>query len=1118
MKQRRKRQEDPFVLLGNPILRRTLTRDRKIHLFAHFLVQENEIRLSPRLKQLISSQDMASILNSESSKIEDFFAQPVFGLQTTAATWTYYLRLLERHADRINRFVPQRAAYELALSQGDYIACKKALQQCQEECGDSFWWIRSTLLVLSDQGLSEEVDNFADLCRARTTRFDVPDLIKRMHVMTHSDVTMSELEATQSYIAEFQEAQYTNYAALLSHLFVPDPISGRTSSADLLEAVQLFPAVDQYQMLLQVLVSRAAEVVTEQGRFSAPESGFVKALSMVVNDPVLRRVDNIRKAELAHQLSAAGSQLLEAYETGNHVQVSDRFRSDLLRYEDPLAFINLVAKSRATEDTRRFRDLSDDAKGPLGALISNVAKLYKLTDERARTQEFVISRAVKLNHLFSRHQVQLSLYLAMPHHFTEAARRRAAALAVIACPETTPLADAQLKPSEFGRKYGDVAHYTAVRYRRLKREICDSLIKGARLSNVVAKFEELQRIVPLRKDYLELLSESCVFLTELEYLIAVAADELVANPESYICFPMDRLIEEIEKNRLISIAAIVIAFYYQKLVSANKDYVLHELLEDYLADSKKTLPSELLENKVVLTELEKLFFKDICSVDVLDFLSAFQNANQLRAERIRILDFLSALGAIDSKSRILEVEEMVTRAFIDARTLEFTRWKVSVNDQAIRKKNVDRVKPLLAYFKEAPDSDDNGVRILEGSSASAPRTGYVLGNKNATVIRLIDLVQTSFLFDENDGLDKTLSTEIRHGFFSNLIRARLEDFHLITEKNEKSIYKTNEYWRARNAFVADAGWQRIDACLQKFSSSVNSLLVEAEEWMKISQSSTENANRMFQYQIFSQDLSYIRTLAELSSRPETIIDEILLRLWTVTEKHLAAVRERINGEFRSRLHKLITQLSEDLATAKREAALVELTSAVTQVAGLINEDVSKVAEWFNRAPDTSRTPATFGDVIRIALNSFAELKRPHTKPALALRGDVENLSVEGRSVKPLTIAIINLLDNCYRHSGLWLDTCVRINAEVLNDGMVCLQIENDVSPAKSSEYSEDRIESISKKITDRSNAALSRSEGGTGLPKVYRELSSLSKRKIDLAFDGKNFSVTIAYEQNDTSR
>lgn len=553
------------------------------------------------------------------------------------------------------------------------------------------------------------------------------------------------------------------------------------------------------------------------------------------------------------------------------------------------------------------------------------------------------------------------------------------------------------------------------------------------------------------------------------------------------------------------------AYYYNQCVSQKFDYVLNESFEEFLLANDAEKPSDLFDSVETLDAEYLLFFRDICIPDIMDFLSCFRNTNDLRAERIRVLDFLLEKGALSSDVRMREVEDIVGRVIVDAGASDFNGPKIYVDDASIKKKYFGEVSSLLIYFKQTLETSDDRFTIIGDEYNSAGLIeGYLSGNKNSTVLKIFGLLSDAFKYDEKFGLDKNLSAEIRHGFFSNLMRARLEERKLITETDDGGNYQRNVYWREANRLVSDDLWDRIEEDLKRFNKAFNKLVSDAEEWMKIQNNSEEGA-RLFIFRLTKIEFDRIKTEVA-GGTAETVSDEILKLMWDKTDNSLSLIRDSLNVDFRNKVDRLFDNLEQDIRITKRGLALIELISAIGAARNEIKEDITTVAEWFNRTRNEQIKAGSLSNVLEIAISSFERMKGGAFAIQKNVPFDLPNIEISATAVKPFVIAIINLLDNCYRHSGLGHATRVEISGSNTTCG-ASIMIRNDLSDDKVESMSPEFLAGIEAKILNAESGNLIMSEGGSGLVKAYNAIAPFgSSSSVTVSLDEGQFFAEIRYE------
>ncbi|MGZ4159780.1 MAG: hypothetical protein ACXVNF_03120, partial [Neobacillus sp.] len=473
-------------------------------------------------------------------------------------------------------------------------------------------------------------------------------------------------------------------------------------------------------------------------------------------------------------------------------------------------------------------------------------------------------------------------------------------------------------------------------------------------------------------------------------------------------------------------------------------------------------------------------------------------------------------GGISDGFRTQEVDELIGQWIVASATNELNGSKIFVDDTALISRLNEEVSSLTILYRQTSEDGDDRITLLGDTDLSSDtQKGYLSGSKNSIALRLIDIHRNAFLFDERFGLDKNLSTEIRHGFFSNLMRSRLQTLHLLTEIGSDGKYASNLYWQRESHWLSSEVWNCVDRHLMEFSAAFNNLVAEAEELMQI-QERQEQKDRMLFFDVSTDDIALVRNILEEISDAREISQHIMDILWRRTEECLNEIREYLNGVFRSTLDNIFDDLIRDVTNAKGRAAMINFMRIIMQAKSEIKADITTAAEWFRRASQSSMKPHSLDQVVNIAVNVFNEVTSLGENVNVALPVDFREIYVCGDSVKPFVLAIINLLDNCYRRSGEGANVGIEIFGSSLGSQanvIIKNSVSNDVAGQLTSEY----MAQIQSKIESGSGLGLMRIEGGTGLGKASAQLLTVSKgSKLTVDFKDMTFLVAMAYEPPST--
>ncbi|MCY0854999.1 hypothetical protein [Cupriavidus sp. D39] len=1064
-----------FAQLSNPILEKTLPFGVYLSRVAHFLAYEDDREFNERFDRLLDRPRFRSAFNGYASRVEDISKHPLLRSGVSdSRMWSIYRSIFRRDAEKLGYLTRQKKIVERAFLFGQYDTALRVLEDTKTEIGESLWYIRTKALILFYQGQVEEMHRFCEEVKSRSKEYFFIYVVNSVQLIAHSDNAAMHLKKLViNNIIELVEAGQDEPADLLALIFCPSPLISERDCYGAFSRVQAYPIVDQYLMILEIirlhLANRAISDDVDAASSDIPR--FLSELSEVIDDPMLLTLQ--RERSLKPPISDSGQELLRLYECGKYGEVIQHYFSNLQNFDAPAAYVSIVAKSLAyagEDNLSRFKS------SPLIDYVRDFSSLYRLDFSDSQSEEEIVSRIIKMHGMVDAVHFNCAVYQVHPQRYSPKERQVSAASAILTDSDVPPMTRsiADGDSGNFGVKYGQEMDPSCPEYRSLKRKICQLVNDGAADDEIQVQMEALRVITPLKRDYLELYSEYCVYTDRLHALIDVCSRNIVDDPRTHVCFPMDALIAEIEKEQLVSLQAILVAYVYSRYVSAKKDYVLNETFDEYLLSAGVTRPTELIAGANELTKADVIFFRDICSLEIMDFLSCFNNTDDLRAERIKILDVLNRFGEIDPATRMTEVEEIVGQVIIDAGTQALNGAKIYVNDGALKKKNIALVDSLLTLFRCAKEDDEDKYIIL-GSIDDEEARAVLSGTKNSVVMRLITGILDSFLFDERYGLDKNLSGEIRHGFFPNLMRSKLEEHKLITEIGDNGKYKKNQYWMDFNSLITDDILSAIDSNLSDFSASFNRVLSEAQEWMKIA-SAPEQDTRLFRYDITTSDVEEIRTAAETCTDADELSDFLSNWIWGRTQECLTQMRDALNGVFREKVDSLFDELVQRIEETKKRAALVELMSAITHARNGIREDISTVTGWFERSEGNAIADQTLDQALEIAINSFGAVRRAASPIQLECGAEFKQLVVLSKSAKPFVIGLTNLIDNCYRHSGLGLETPVTIRASI-DRGTPSIRISNPVTEERALGINASTLLADDGKMRDEASLRLMRVEG-----------------------------------------
>ncbi len=1111
--QRKKQTANSYAhsLLKNSLAVGLFGEEKIRHLLTDFVINSNDKHFEGDLLHILQSKRIRSFISAFSKSVESFSTRGFYISVRLSRLMRLYATIFRAASKELQTFVTFRDKIEDAILFAQYENANLLLDDLELQFGESVWLCRTKMLVLSGLGDRDAFERYCEYCGNKSKGTLNAFIFKCSQLIADSGNAALQLRTVvERNVIELREAKELVAASLLEVMFYPYPLEASIDPLHCLPYLQAFPFIDQYELITTIIRYELTKTNVNE-EISAELQRFAAELKSIVIDEKTLHLSDIDLAVDSgpSRFIECSARLYNAYGRGDYETAVAEFQQCRENSNNVLSLANVIAKAMAYGG---FESTLDSRSPPIVNVTSGLATIYRLSPLWSQAEEELLSLCIKYKHFAHSAHIQLALLKALPFRYERDSQRVAARIAIslanTCTPQTFEMAGAPIDVSAFSE-----IEDSAPPYRRLKLEILDELSSGhVNTQRIDSALSQLWQSEALAKDILECNSQYYLTTEQDQKLLNDAASNLIMDGNRFLCYPMSHLVDYIEREELHDIHAIIIAYHYNKSVTDERDYILNEAFERYLAAAGVVKPSQLLLEKTSLTPEERVFFRDVCVPDVMDYLGCFKNSNDLRSERIIILDTLERMNAIESKTRMREVEDIVRQVIVDAGTSELNGAKIFVDDSAIRKKHNEEVKSLLALYEKLPQGGDERYTNIDSDNSKG---GYISGNRNSLIERLYIMLSGSFVLDDKYGLDKNLSAEIRHGFFSNLMRARLEELHLLTELDEKGEYLPNVYWRERNSLVRDAFWDEIDKILQGFSRRFDDTIAHAEEWMKINIQSS-SAERMFSYELDLEEFAQLKEIVTITGEVEYVTSYILELLWKKTERALAALRERLNGEFKSQIDLLFSETIDSLSVTKGDLALFDLMQAFTRARNDIKEDINTASEWFNKNENSEITAGTLDRLIEIAVRSFEKVRGNAYSIIISTPADLGHVAVNKQVAKPFILAIINLLDNCYTHSGLGQATRVEISGK-LNDFLATVIIRNTLSTEKQSQLDAERLATIKGKLEGSDISKHIRGEGGTGLIKANHEIKYLGQRStLQIARHLDFFEASISYSYDTT--
>lgn len=633
-----------------------------------------------------------------------------------------------------------------------------------------------------------------------------------------------------------------------------------------------------------------------------------------------------------------------------------------------------------------------------------------------------------------------------------------------------------------------------------------------------------KNMFPVLSDFLKIKSRTLLLQENFVGAITFAVGEYLANSVSCIHLPMRelcRIAGDVPKlDRSTYIVCLIVYDIYFREYGGTFEEDKSSLFEEFMDSNGSHRPSLIFANEN-FTDVELYFLKYICIPSQLDNLISYESNDDVIHERVAILDIL--IGAKVSgyeqlrheKDNVLETmfsEKLRAKLesgklFVDVQALKSQRKHIyySLYEQAKTTSGGIELEPLSTGDEKATSQDI--FEIGEGSALASNR-------KTELLYRIFETAVRDFAVNENYGLDKYLSAEIRHVVFVTQLRSCFEKTNLVTSQREGK-YLANDFWINKYYYVNEGLVSRIDALLRQFSEQVDLILAQVNECFRVELYDRDSTN-IFDFLAYHFRLVRISECVVEADNAEEFLDRLLEYMWELASENARTAQEIINDNLAVVVLNALDELEAGINHVRGDVSVIELMQQIKNARSLFTQEIELVLNWFRFVgADDSKNLERLNVVIDATMSSFDSIYGHKYKKPLVSPCKID-LYLNYREARALFISLFTALENACKYGDR--SDAVNVGFET-DEHRNTIEIVNSFCP-ESVQAAEELVTQEKAKWSPE-YSRLGRAEGGSGLYKIYSTLSTSSQGfNFDIKADGSSFKATIgmAHENFDHRR
>ena len=1010
----------------------------------------------------------------------------------------------EINAKGINHFYRLRKKLEALVLDADYLEALNAIEEIENNFGKSFWLVDIKMNVLHRLNNNSLLEDYVKQLNS--------DGISHISTLIYRKYKANSLKAyyrqvLSDLLLEYRSNDLGKYADFLSLLLVPEFIDQPISTTDFIIFSQRLSPIDRLVFTQKVLVnSMAGDYFNET--LSRDILNFASRLSLVLEHQGWSNLVNFAQGNFKPRICTKTRSIIEEYSSGNYSEVIKLCKEYLDTKPVDLSILDIYVRSiifaNDEEEVESIGKFPNRLRNQI--LVTLIHVLDSVNNFELQTVTFENIFFFYLNFEFTV-SIRPMFYAAYPVEGGDELRRASIELF---CSEyqITPKYIRRLSDNDNSFYLADslLSESKVTISRQLRFTLEEELRKGCAskstvnelLNNLVAQDDVLE------SEYWCLWYRAKKETNQFESILKQVANKLIENYNNKHLFPLKEIASELERNRDLyvkKIDAVIVYYLYFRLQDFDSKESMSEFFEDFLSHHKVTLASELAENWKVLNSRQEFFLKEVCRPDVMSILITIDTNEQLLFERLKVLQTLNKLSSSNEDFILEEESKLYEQLYIDTLSIQHTTNKIDIDVDGIKKAKFREYETYFEIFSEF--NNENPIDLINLFEHNEEEKLSKVDNAILHFYgRAYDSIVDDFIFSDDFGLVRFLSSEIRHGWLPNQIRSVLESFFLVTELGGEKQYENNSYWRKRlELTLKPEVIDKLDEELKWFSKQVDCLINEANSWPKATRE-LSNDERMFNLGYSIETLKKFKEYTKPAINGEHFFHLVTEFIWEQIEPCFVKMHSKINQVLKPRFNNLFDELNDRCTSLG--VKLTQLHGTIQEARAKTIDEIDIIDGWFQRPKYTPIGDVYFQDALKVAIKNTRGIYNPRNIK-FCVNSESVNFNVEQSKFLPLIRALSTAFQNCVKHGTKSADgSDITLKIQGGKDGYQ-LTVSNAITKAVYRKtIDNETVEKCQQHIKENRNELLV-TEGGTGLYKVYRFIKD--------AFGETSFAVEVDENQ-----
>lgn len=1042
--------------------------------------------------------------------------------------------VLSRYPTELSRFIGLKNDFSTALLTGQYDQAAACLERVEQEFGQSLWLIKHRIAFLQLSAGLEPQKRYAQQIK-EAVGFSGPVALVAQWVSTRNENTVTPAR----FIADFEQLLlriedrvgegWTDY--LRYHVLIPETPS-LAAAEHLLRVESTRALVDYYEAFISFI--QVTVLLGTSARKAAASYAILKLLNKVADPrlPVLLTALG-RVAETAG-LAGEPTAAYTTFRQGHYGAAKELAQAELTRTPDNAVALTIAALGRAlggpgspAEDGLPSTALRI-GPGPVlqqllisrmeavvlagAAATQEIHELNKLTLNFASLEWAVAPLLLLADEMSSRVEAGLALpavglHIPRWHPLLLEALGRAHATGAYAEATTEVHGDdsgTQYALGWVGMSTAAVAGLGADSHQLLEgqrsyfaQRYAEAVGHGLALGQSVHAYFRRRGHRLVANSWLAAgdLAEACGFMArvyvrepQLQSMLPIAAAVGSLRPSQ----PEWRLLQT-------SLALPILLDAYNKYVSRTNETLCGYAYEDFLTANGLERPSQLRHQHEGLDPEQVIYFlRHVCVEPVMDASTTYQSSQEVADERLAVCRLLLELDPANAEEYRLEIKDLVRQQVISKRKHEVEQSRIHVEIPKLHLWAAAQLQESYHRYRTFVEAglDAESLALRAEATAKADKLDYeglmamtVPNDETSALFRSLVLeLRDAYTSSTEFGLNRYLSTRIRHGTLETQLRRPLTAQQLITQReSENGPYQPNTHWPAQLG-LEPSEEARLNKLLAEFSAAYDALVSGIRtDWMQVRHSSEQVG--LFEFALTDGEITLLAAQIEADTTFRQFVDMVVEYLGRRLTSSLSIIRTRLRTEAWPAACELLNGLQRNAEMLNQPYVFGDLYTAINVARTETHAVFERVTSWFWPTQAVGDSPYKLEDVLSVAEALVQEVSPAFKAP---LEASVETASIKLVHGFPTLVDVfVNIFENVVRRSGLDMPKArLKVVTKGISPVLSVLSITstNALGASIDREELRERLASKQRELDEGKYASSIATEGGSGFFKIHRSL------------------------------